>query len=233
MKWPLDNFADVFFSNETYGGNDKRFIELAISVFERDFFTCRFCNFTCNPTEAVPTAYFQVRAMDGNYRNLDFKNLGCICIFCHSHFNLRASLRSGHYTPIRHNELRPTQLSIICKAIFTELGSKNNSLYDSAMSFYRELEGYGSNISMPEFTTLHLTADDAGERAKKARTSFVLNIIALSDGGGYSNQSNVALKDIFPLPRWNSFTALADFYEKNAFSKIRKSESLMKIYARM
>lgn len=233
IQWPVDSFSDQFFSNEIYTGKDRKFIDLAISVFVRDSFTCKFCMFKCDPTTEVPNAFFQVKALDNNYRNLVRDNLVTSCPFCHSHFNIRAAFRSGNYIPIRHSQLRPTTLSIISKSILVELGSKNNSLYDSAMSFYRELEGFGSNITLPDFTTIHLTSEDAGERAKKARTAFILNIIALSDGGGYSSQTKVALLDIHPLPRWNAFTAMSDFYEKNAFSKIRKSPSLMKIYASM
>lgn len=233
IQWPTDYFADQFFANSLYVGKDERFKSLAIEVFERDKFTCQYCQFHCPPTPSVPTAYFQVKALDGNYRNLSKSNLCCVCPFCHSHFNLRASLKSGDYIPVKHSLIRPTQISILAKAIFAELSSKKNLLYDAANNLNKEIEGFSSNIILPDFTTLQFDAEEAGERARKARTSFILNIIALSDGGKFKPQTAVALQNVFPYPKWNSFSEMSDYIEKNSFSLIRKSQQLMNYYARM
>lgn len=233
ISWPVDTRADIFFNDSIYVGNDVKFVSLARGVFERDSFTCSYCRFQCSPSDAHPNAFFQVYAIDRNYRNLTPGNLKTICPFCHSFFNLRASLRSGNYIPIRHDHLKPTQLSMVAKAIFAELSSKKNSLYDAANAFYKELEGFSSNIPLPEFTTIQFESEDSGERARKARIAFILNIIALSDGGGYATQTQVALKQILPLPRWTSFLDMSDYYDRNSFSPIRKSGGLMNLFSRM
>lgn len=233
LKWPVDNQADILFSQEIYVGKDVRFKSLALSVFERDNFTCRFCRFSCPATPEVPNAYFQVHPVDFNYRNLTEDNLITICPFCNSFFNIRASLKSKNYSCIKNDTLKPTQLSVMLKAILAELSSKTNSQYDQAFEMYRELEQFASHIEVPEGPSLHLESVEPGERAKKARANFILSLIALIDGGGYNTQAQIAMNGILPFPLYSAFSQVSDYYEKHVFSLYRKSDALTKIVSRM
>jgi hypothetical protein len=232
IQWPSDSFADIFFDNSIYLGTDKRFIRLATSVFTRDNYQCYFCGHQCDPTIDCPNAFFQINAIDNNYRNLVESNLRTACPFCNAFTNLRAALRSNRYIAIKNSALDMKWLSLICKSIFSEMSSKKNALYDSANSVYKELESFAANITIPEFSTLQLSSDEGGDRARKARTTHVLNVIALSDGNNFKKQANDCLIGVLPLPRQQMFTDIGDFYNENVFSNLRKSDDILKLISR-
>lgn len=232
ISWPNDLFADIFFSNELFVRGDQKFIELACSVFKRDKFTCKICNFHCPPSNENLSAYFQVRALDNNYKNLKEQNLICICPFCHAPFNLRASAKSGKFTAIvKSADISAVEISLISKAVFAELTSNRNSHFEAAKAIYSEFNGLSNSIAqlMPKMPSQQLTLmRTTGTSNEKVLQSFLMNISFLAES--YSNPKvQEFLGKICLFPIFDKFVDEANFWQKNSFSENKDTQLLNKL----
>lgn len=229
ISWPNDLFADSFFSNELFARGDLKFIELASSIFKRDDYTCSVCNFSCQPSKDNISAYFQVRAIDNNYRNLRPANLACICAFCHAPFNLRASAKSGRFTAIvNNNGISQKEISILAKAVFAELTSNRNPSFEAAKAIYSEFNGLSNSVAqlMPKMPSQQLTLmKTTGTSNEKVLQSFLMNISFLAENYNLPNvQEFLGKICIFPL--FDKFVDEANYWHKNVYSDNRDSPLL-------
>lgn len=228
MDWPADSFCDRFFDQSFYDNPSERVRKLAISVFENDGYTCAFCEFQCDPTSEVWSAFFQVKAIDNNYKNLDKSNLRTICSFCHCHFNLRATYASRKFAPGLTN-MPPTTLSILSKAVLS-LTARREFVGDAASAIYKDV--FTPMISdlfsvMPEVPTARNRegADTLSLKIDSA-IDFVHSLIVLSDGDFSVKQTQFLLSNTLPLPVKGAFDREANFWYENVFKKALQSENI-------
>lgn len=235
VTFPIDTFADAFFDNSLFEKGDHRFIELALNVFTRDNFTCQVCNFHCEPSDSVKSAYFQICAKDGNYRNLKLNNLYCICPFCHAPKNIRASVASGKYTAIGNIiEVSQTEISILCKALFSEKADRSNHLYAYADSIDTDLNALSQIIAQikPKTTTRHLVSTtSSADGSAKVIQMFLQNICYMSDPK--SAQIKELFKHITLYPRYTAFVNESKYWNEMVYSTARLDASLNDFLNRM
>lgn len=227
LTWPLDEFADPFFDQELYE-TDAKFKGHAIAIFERDSFTCKKCGFQCDPSPAMPTAYFQTKAVDGNYRNLKSSNLETICPFCHIEYNMRSAAISGRYLPVINNlDLKQADLSLVCKAIFTQYTSNKNKYFDEAKKIYSELMSLTKSVAqiMPTLPSQQFTTTtDGASPHEKALANLLMNICFLAESPQSQNVVEFTSK-ILLLPIYDRFVPESAFWYESAYASAHKDKS--------
>jgi intracellular multiplication protein IcmJ len=146
-----------------------RFQQLAQKIFQRDHFTCQFCDLH---TQHAP---LEVVNLDQNYHNNKPSNLATACPLCSQCFFLE-SIGTGSFgggSVIYLPELTQNQLNALCHQLFQEIAKK--SLHATAAeSILRDFKFrtnevdkiFGDNTSDPaKFGMLLLTANlDAEKR---------------------------------------------------------------------
>jgi len=198
-SWSEDTFIDAFFSNILFEKNDKRFIEFATQVLERDHYTCVGCGFKSSPGKAV-SGYMQVMAADGNYRNFSVSNFQAVCPFCHSYKNLKYSIISGRFIPILSNA-KPSEISLLCLSLFPALTNKADDDYETAKRLYDELYSLSAQVS-------HLIPKQISTAQYHSRDEvlkvFLNNIVFLA-GKPDNQQFKLATQFIRLLPVYDRF----------------------------
>lgn len=228
ISWPEDKFADQFFTQDIYERNDERFRKMATEVFHRDNFTCKYCKFHCKPNDKVWNAYFQLRATNGNYRELKTNNLATVCPFCHAFFNLRYALLSGDYLP-GLSSMPLEQLSLICKSAFA-LTSRGNAVSDNVELVVKDLKLMTTNLFMilPKDLPSPTRSENSEPEMVKHETirDFFSTMVIMAEGDHSASQSLAVLKQISPIPIRQKFNKAADFWYVQTFEQSLKSENI-------
>src|SRR3990167_4150222 len=130
---------------------DKAFLPVAKSIFERDVYTCQYCGFQAKEYQEVVNA-------DGNYLNNKLTNLITACCFCTQCLFLQAVGldETGGGQLIYLPEMSQADLNSFCHVLFCAMGN-NTGYQDSAQSIYRSLKfrsqiienRFGSGTSNP------------------------------------------------------------------------------------
>src|SRR3990167_4784473 len=113
---------------------DKAFLPVAKSIFERDVYTCQYCGFQAKEYQEVVNA-------DGNYLNNKLTNLITACCFCTQCLFLQAVGldETGGGQLIYLPEMSQADLNSFCHVLFCAM--ENSAGYqDSAQAIYRSLK---------------------------------------------------------------------------------------------
>jgi intracellular multiplication protein IcmJ len=130
---------------------DKKFLPVAVKIFERDQYICQYCGFQAKE-------YQDVVNLDGNYLNNKSSNMITSCCFCSQCLFLQAvgfdEMSGGQliYLP----EMSQMDLDSFCHVLFCAMGN-STGYQDTAQSIYRSLKfrsqivenKFGSGTSNP------------------------------------------------------------------------------------
>ena len=113
---------------------DAGFLRFQTAVFERDAYTCQFCEFSAHQ-------HFEVVNLDSNFTHNRLSNLTTACAFCWPCFFLEANdqLPYGAGTLIFCSELSQVELNALCHALFFSIANGDAHATESR-NIYRALK---------------------------------------------------------------------------------------------